>query len=57
MTRYINRKDSDGVETVDSLEVNNKLDRQELSRLLLEYTMSDAYGYYYISQRACKDWN
>ena len=50
---YINRKDSYGnFETVDQF--NNG--RKYAKEMLKEYRLSDSNGYYYISQRCCKDW-
>ena len=50
---YINRKDSYGnFETVDQF--NNG--RKYAIEMLKEYRLGDPSGYYYISQRCCKDW-
>jgi hypothetical protein len=50
---YINRKDSHGnFETVDQF--NNG--RKYAIEMLKEYRLGDSSGYYYISQRCCKDW-
>ncbi len=52
--RYIQRKclQTGQLETVDQFET-----RKEASDTLKEYKLSDPYGHYYTSQRACKDWN
>lgn len=50
---YINRKDTYGnFETVDEFNEGRKY----ANEMLQEYRLSDASGYYYISQRCCKDW-
>ncbi len=49
--KYIQRKDSNGVETVDQCET-----LKEARCLLNEYRLSDPYAEYYISQRATKEW-
>jgi hypothetical protein len=49
---YIQRKDSYGLETVDEFE-----SYKEAREMVKEYRMSDPYAHYYMSQRACKDWN
>jgi hypothetical protein len=54
---YIQRKDSNYLETVDQFPYNNKEERTEAKRCLNEYRLSDNAGNYYFSQRACKDWN
>ena len=48
---YIQRKDSNGLETVDEFET-----RKEARAMLKEYQLSDSYGYYYLSSRCCKAW-
>lgn len=48
---YINRKDKRYIETVDEFK-----SVKEAKRMIKEYQMSDSSGYYYISQRCCKDW-
>lgn len=48
---YIQRKDSNGLETVDELET-----RKEAREMLKEYRLSDNSAEYYTSQRACKEW-
>lgn len=48
---YIQRKDSNGLETVDEFET-----RKEARAMLKEYQLSDRYGYYYLSSRCCKAW-
>lgn len=52
--RYIQRKCAftKQLETVDQFET-----RKEAREMLKEYRLSDNQGEYYISQRACKDWN
>ncbi len=49
--RYIQRKTSDGLETVDEFET-----RKEASAMAKEYRLSDPSARYYVSQRPCKDW-
>ena len=49
---YIQRKDEHGLETVDQFET-----RKEARAMLEEYQLSDAYGRYYLSSRACKHWH
>ena len=49
---YIQRKDENGIETVDEFDT-----RKEAIAMLAEYRFSDRFASYYISQRACKDWN
>lgn len=49
--QYIQRKEGKQLETVDELETY-----KEAKEMLKEYRISDTYGYYYISSRACKDW-
>lgn len=56
MTKYINRKGHGCLETVDEMEVKNKVDRHELYKLLFEYKLSDSSAVYYISTRCCKNW-
>jgi hypothetical protein len=48
---YIQRKDSNGLETVDEFET-----RKEARLMLKEYQLSDPYGSYYLSSRCCKAW-
>jgi hypothetical protein len=50
--KYIQRKDKNYFETVDQFDTY-----KEAKEMLKEYRLSNPYGYYYISQRACKDWN
>lgn len=52
--KYIQRKCgfTKQLETVDQFETY-----KEAREMLKEYQISDNQGYYYISQRACKDWN
>lgn len=51
---YIQRKDQQTrqLETVDQFD-----NRKEALEMRKEYTLSDSFGVYYISQRACKNWN
>ena len=55
-TVYIQRKDlSTGqLETVDQCDDMTRSERREL---LANYRESDYAGFYYTSQRACKDWS
>jgi len=48
---YIQRKEGNQLETIDQFPT-----RKEARAMLAEYQLSDPYGYYYTSQRACKDW-
>lgn len=57
MIRYIQRRDNNGVETVDEFPFKSKEERKEARRCLNEYRVSDPYANYYMSQKACKDWN
>lgn len=50
--KYIQRKDSNGLETVDQFET-----KCEAREMLKEYQLSDSYAEYYISSRACKEWS
>ena len=52
--KYIQRADPqhNELETVDQFETF-----KEALAMLKEYRLSDRSAYYYISQRACKDWN
>ena len=50
--KYIQRKESNQLETVDEFETN-----KEARMMLTEYQLSDQYTSYYISSRACKDWH
>jgi len=49
--RYINIKGNYGIETVDQFDTY-----KEAKEMLKEYRLSDAYNYYYISQRCTKEW-
>lgn len=49
--KYIQRKDSSGVETVDEFSTLT-----EARAMLREYLIADPYGQYYISSRCCKAW-
>ena len=51
---YIQRKDNQfkRLETVDQFET-----RLEARKILSEYQLSDPYGEYYLSIRACKEWS
>jgi len=48
---YIQRKDSNGLETVDEFST-----RKEAVAMVKEYRLSDPYAQYYLSSRACKAW-
>jgi hypothetical protein len=48
---YIQRKDSNGLETVDEFTT-----RKEARAMLDEYRLSDWSAVYYISSRCCKAW-
>ena len=48
---YIQRKDENYLETVDEFKTY-----YEALKMLREYTISDPYAKYYISQRCCNDW-
>ena len=50
-TTYIQRRDRNGVETVDESD-----DAKEAHRLLAEYRVADPYAEYYLSSRACREW-
>jgi len=50
---YINRRSSDGIETVDEFEHK---DWREASRCLGEYRIADPFASYYRSQRSTKAW-
>lgn len=49
--KYIQRKDSNGLETVDEFETY-----KEAKSMLAEYRMSDRFASFYISSRCCKAW-
>lgn len=49
---YIQRKGNGYLETVDELE-----NYKEARQMLKEYRMSDTTAHFYLSQRACADWN
>ena len=49
--KYIQRKDSNGLETVDEFQTY-----KEARSMLCEYVLADPYGQYYISTRCCKAW-
>lgn len=49
--KYIQRKDSFGLETVDEF-----FTRKEALAMLREYRIADPYATYYISSRCCKSW-
>jgi hypothetical protein len=51
MTYYIQRRDGHNLETVDETE-----SKKDASYLVLEYSIADPSGEYYVSSRACKDW-
>jgi hypothetical protein len=48
---YIQRRDNNGLETVDQFET-----MREAKAMLAEYRMADKFGHYYLSSRACKAW-
>jgi len=48
---YIQRKDNHCRETVDEFET-----RKEAIEMLAEYCLADRSALYYVSPRACKDW-
>ena len=48
---YIQRKDSNGLETVDEFTTY-----KEARLMVSEYRLSDPYATYYLSSRACKHW-
>lgn len=49
--KYIQRKDRNGLETVDEFETY-----KEARAMLKEYRMADPCAEYYISSRCCKAW-
>ena len=49
--KYIQRKDLNGLETIDQFETS-----KEAREALKEYKLSDSYAEYYISSRPCKGW-
>jgi hypothetical protein len=51
MKTYIQRRDRNGVETVDEFDT-----RKEALAMVKEYRISDPYANYYLSSRACKAW-
>lgn len=48
---YIQRKGDGYLETVDEFSA-----RKEAREMLEEYQLSDPYGHYYLSSRACRGW-
>jgi hypothetical protein len=52
MKTYIQRKGAGYLETVDEFD-----SRKEARAMLAEYRLSDPSACYYLSSRACKDWN
>jgi hypothetical protein len=48
---YIQRKGDGYLETVDEFST-----RKEAREMLAEYQLSDPYGHYYLSSRACRGW-
>ena len=48
---YIQRKDSDYLETVDEFET-----KEEAIKMLVEYKISDPFAEYYTSTRPCSNW-
>jgi hypothetical protein len=51
MVTYINIKSCWGVETIDEFKTY-----KEGRAMLKEYSLSDSYNKYYLSQRCTKDW-
>lgn len=51
MKTYIQRKDSNGLETVDEFDT-----RKEARQMIKEYRMSDPSAHFYLSSRCCKSW-
>lgn len=49
---YVQRKDSQQLETVDEFETY-----KEARKMVAEYRLSDPCANYYLSSRACRDWN
>lgn len=49
---YVQRKEGKNLETVDCFDT-----RKEAKTMLLEYRISDSAGFYYLSQKPCKNWN
>lgn len=49
---YIQRKGQGYLETVDEFTT-----RKEARKMLSEYRLSDPSANYYLSSRACRDWN
>lgn len=52
MKYFIQRKEGRQLETIDEFTT-----RKEARAMVKEYRMSDPSASYYISTRACKDWN
>jgi hypothetical protein len=48
---YIQRKGDGYLETIDEFSTH-----KEARAMLAEYSLSDPYGHYYLSSRACKGW-
>lgn len=48
---YVQRKDKNQLETVDQFTT-----LKEAREMLKEYQISDSFGFYYLSTRACKAW-
>lgn len=57
MKKFINRTGGGYRETVEEMDVKTAADKKELKRILSEYSLSDKAGVYYVSGRACKNWN
>lgn len=51
MAFYIQRRDDNGLETVDEFATN-----KEARAMVKEYRMADTAAHYYVSNRACKAW-
>jgi hypothetical protein len=56
-TRYIQRKDIYGTETIEEVDVNTAVERRNFADSIRELNMSDTSAIYYSSQRACKHWS
>jgi len=52
MRTYIQRRDSNQLETVDEFDT-----RKEARAMLAEYQVADPFASYYLSSRPCKGWN
>jgi hypothetical protein len=52
MKRYIQRRDSKQLETVDEFDTP-----KEARAMVAEYQLSDPSAIYYVSRRPCRGWN